>query len=375
MVERVLMAAALLVLLAASPSTGQGDPPAEVVVAAPPRPLTVGQSGHAAFPGMALGPQGEIRLVWRQGSDHAAARDGALAMAVSPATALPFGDVVPLASGGDHRDPSPSHVRGRWWLTWFTGAAAAPAQGAFAQRQGGAATRIESLPYAAITAPVVALPDGDLGAVYYGRAAGEAVDSAWFARSGDEGATWSSRRIADGRADGRDYNEPWLVVRGGVLHVLHRWGAWDSLGITSSGDGGRTWSPPRRVLPAATGRPTTAVTASGLMVVVYRHAGTLAAMAATSGDGGRTWSAPLEVMAAPPGSPLGMTYGAMVEVLPGVVRLVVGMEQADGSSDLHEAYLVETRSPQLGDEGGQAPPGAGAVAKEQAVGQGHSPTT
>lgn len=187
---------------------------------------------------------------------------------------------------------------------------------------------------------MVVLPHGDLGTVYYGHAAGEQLDSVYYAWSADGGSTWSSTRIADGPKDGRAYQEPWLVVRSGVLHVLYRYGSWDSIGISSSTDDGTHWTTtPRKILSMATGRPTAIAFASGTMAVVYRDTGTRAAMMATSRDGGTTWRS-AGILLAPPG-PLGMTYAAMVEVLPGVAHVVVAGENADGSSTLNRGWIAE----------------------------------
>ncbi len=300
----------------------------------------MGQDGHSAFPGLARAPGGRLTLVWRRGSDHAAARDGRIELAESAGPARPFGAprVVAGGDGLDYRDPSVSYAGGHRWLTYFTGARGRPAQGAFARRARRPAVRIDSLAYAAITAPIVELPGGDLGAVYYGRARAEPTTSIWFARSTDGGTRWTSTRIAAGRA----YSEPWLVVRGATLQVLHRWGRWDAIGITSSADGGRTWTAPRRILADATGRPATVVFRSGVMAVIYRSTADRSAMLAASTDHGATWTVTGTLMAAPAGSPLGMTYAAAQEVRPGVARVVFGMENADGSSRLYGAD-VRTR--------------------------------
>lgn len=311
-----------------------------VELTAGPQPLSVGQDEHSAFPGLAKTPDGGLALVWRQGTDHVASRDGNIMLSRSDGAGRAFTAPTTIASGEDYRDPSVSFVDGHRWLTYFTGTDTRPAQGAYAQRDPGPPTRIDALPYAAISAPIAALPDGDLAAVYYGRSGAETIDSVWFARSTDGGASWTSTRIANGQSAGRAYQEPWLVVNGRSVHVPHRWGAWDSLGITSSADGGRTWAAPRKILSAATGRPTTVVLSSGAMAMVYRSTTTRAAMLATSTDNGAGWTPTGTLMAAPVGSPLGMTYAAGIEVMPGVAQLVIGMEAADGSSRLNSAYLA-----------------------------------
>ena len=315
----------------------------DVTLTAPLTPVALSPAGsHAAFPGLAFTPGRTLDLAWRQGSDHVGRRDGQIVIATSLDSGLSYHDPDAVLGGGtDYRDPSVSAIDDELWLTYFTGSASNAAQGAYVVRGDRPPVRIDSLPYAAIAAPVVELPDGTVAAVYYGHAAGQARDSVWFARSTNGGASWTSTRIADGVADGRDYQEPWLVVRDGTLHVLHRYGSWDSVGITSSTDGGAHWTLPRKILGHATGRPTTLVYASGTMLTIYRDTDTRAAEMAVNKDGGANWVTSGTLLTPPTGSPLGMTYAAAVEVLPGVAHVVVGAENADGSSTLYRGWLAE----------------------------------
>ena len=322
-------------------ATPAGAKPRGLALTAPLTPLGVG-AGHAAFPGLAFAGLG-LSLVWRQGTDHAVHRDGSIMRATSFDLGRTYGGVTTLLSGQDFRDPSLSVVGDREYLTWFTGTNANPAQGAFVRRDGASPVRIDALPYAAITAPVVHLPDGRLGAAFYGRRPGETIDTAWMAWSTDNGGTWTTNRIFNGISAGLAHNEPWLTVdAAGTTHMFARWGGWDSLGQRSSPDSGRTWGPVRRIQSPATGRPTTIATASGLLVMVYRAIPWLHARVVYSKDNGTTWQFGPIALGAPAGSPHGMTYAAMTEVLPGRIHLVVGMERADGSSALHGGYLTET---------------------------------
>jgi len=309
---------------------------------APLQPLGVG-TGHSAFPGLAKRPDGSIKLVWRQGSDHYIARDGALVEATSTNGGSTYTGVSTFRSGGtDYRDPSVSFIDGHEYITWFTGSNPAPAQGAFVSRDGGNPVRIDGLPYAAIAAPVVKLPDGRLGTAFYGRKAGEVTDTAWMAWSSDLGQTWTTNRIFNSTSIGLAHNEPWLVVDDtGALHMFARWGQADGIGVRSSMDSGVTWGPARKILSDATGRPTTIQSTNGQLVMVYRALPSKAAQLAYSNDRGQTWSVGPVLLTSPAGSPNGMTYAAMVTTQPGTVRLVVGMENADGSSVLYGSTLVE----------------------------------
>lgn len=299
-------------------------------------PLTIGQTQHCAFPSLTRMPNGETHLVYRRGSDHAASRDGEIWRAVSRDGGRTYSDATRLRTGGDHRDPNISYARGAAWLSWFVGTTTNPAAGAYVMREWGPTVRIDGLPYAAITAPVIELPNGELGAVFYGRLSGDSRDTCWMAWSADDGRTWTKNRVTNQLGAGLDTNEPFAVVDGNLVHVFYRWGA--SYGIamrSTSGSGHSGWTPERPILAGATGRPTVLRTAAGMLVMVYRDLASRAAELAWSNDHGQSWAQGLLMLDAPAGSPNGMTYAAMVEPEPGVVRGVVGMEKADGSSSLY----------------------------------------
>lgn len=310
-----------------------------ITITQPPTPLGI-DTGHSAFPGMARDDDGLIRLVWRQGSDHYLKRDGNIVLSFSEdngATWSP-GDVIRI--GGDHRDPSISHALGRTWLTWFAGSTANPAIGAFSQRdQWGPTIRVDALPRAAMTAPLVELPSGELGAVFYGRQAGESYDTCWIAWSRD-GKTWTRNRFTNMIGAQIHTNEPYLVVDGNLTHVFYRWGIADSIGMRTSTDSGHTAGPQRKILTQASGRPTVIATSSGVLVMVYRKLPSEAAWIAYSSDHGVTWLDGGELMAPPVGSPNGMTYASMVETSPGEVLVVLGMESTVTSSSLYSARLA-----------------------------------
>lgn len=311
--------------------------PSGVVVTATPRYLAGSQ--HAAFPGLAPTPSG-LTLVWRQGSDHYLKRDGAILSATGDQDGRTFSPPTTVLAGGtDYRDPSVSYIAGHQYLTFFTGSAALEAQGAFVSRDGGAAVRIDTLPYAAISAPVVALPDGRLGVAFYGRKAGETLVTAWMGWSSDLGRTWSTNRIIN---SGVATPEPYLVVDGGTVHMFARWGS-SAIAVRDSADSGRTFpAGPRVIVTDCTGRPGTIRTQDGTLIMICR--GPLSqgkhAVVVYSLDHAATWTAGPIIMTAPAGSPNGMTYAAMAETLPGVVYTVVGMEQADGTSALYSTRLA-----------------------------------
>ena len=324
------------------PLTPTAAPIGVVMTAAP---TYLAGSQHAAFPSLSAMPDGRMRLEWRQGSDHVAARDGRILATTLDSWGQNPGPVETVLSqpGVDFRDPSVSYLEVggtvREYRTYFTGTPEAAAQGAMVTVDGGPPVRIDpNLPRAAISAPVVKLPDGKIATAFYGRKVGESVDTAFMAWSSDGGQSWTTNRIIN---IGIPTPEPWLVVDGPMVHMFSRWGDWDSIAVRSSPDSGVTWGPVRRVTTNGTGRPTTIAT-SGVLIMVCRLLPSKSAQVIYSLDHSATWAAGPTVLTAPPGSPLGMTYGAMA-VVPGpvpLVRLVVGMEQADGSSALYATYLA-----------------------------------
>lgn len=309
-------------------------------------PLTVGQNAHAAFPSLTPMPDGTVHLVWRQGTDHWHARDGEIHRAISRDAGRTYSDAMRLRKGGDHRDPCLTVARGAAHLNWFAGTATNPGAGVFSMREWGPTIRVDTgLVRAACCAPVVELPNGDLAVVFYGRRNGETRDTCWIAWSTDDGRTWiDQNRLTNQLGAGRDTNEPWAVVDQDRVHVFYRWGLNSAIGMRTTTDpGGHAgWSPERQILANATGRPTVLRCSSGLLVMVYRDLASRSAELAWSDDRGETWAQGLLLLAAPPGSPNGMTYAAMVEPEPGVVRGVVGMEVADGSSSLYGFELDPT---------------------------------
>lgn len=304
-----------------------------VQITQPPANLNVGQAEHSAFPGLTRLPDGPLHLVWRQGKDHKASRDGDIMSALSTDDGASYGDVRVLRTGGDYRDPSVSMVDGTEQMTWFTGSTASPALGAFTMHPWGPTARINGLPYAAMCAPLVELPDGRTGAAIYGRQSGETVDTVFMGWSVDGGLHWTTNRIINMIGAGVHTNEPWLVVDGGLTHLFYRWGSNDGIGIRTSTDSGVTgsWDAPRKILNNATGRPSVAQAPDGTLVMVYREKSTGAARIAYSADHAATWQDG-GVLAASKGG-IGMTYAAMAPTDDGTGLVgVLGMEQVNGTT-------------------------------------------
>lgn len=318
----------------------------KVTIMQAPAPLNVGQSRHSAFPGLAKLPNGDLRLVWREGTDHANTRDGMIMRATSRDGGATYQDVLALRTGADYRDPSVSVVNGAEYLTWFTGTNAAPAQGAWAMREWGSAVRFDGgLSYAATTAPLVRLPNGQIGGAFYGRKPGEGVDTAFMAWSADGGGMWTNNRIANSIGAGVAHNEPFVVVDGALTHFFYRYGG-SGLAVrtsTNSGlplaSGGTGWDSARQVLTNATGRPSTVLAADGTLIMVYREASTGAARIAYSTDHAQTFQVGPVLLASKGG--LGMTYAAMYADGVGIYG-VVGMEDSGGAASKLYGFRLAT---------------------------------
>lgn len=320
----------------------QPRPPVGVVLTATPTLLPT-TSRHSAFPGMTRDPSGDLELVWRGATDHVNTRDGD----IKTSTGLFTGQGITwmpedtLLTGEDFRDPSVSYIDDHRWLSYFTGTNTTPAGGAYVIKDDGPPVRVDGgMPYAAVSAPVVKLPSGQLAVPFYGRLANETKDTAWVATSSDSGVTWTKNRILNPAIETTP--EPWIVVDGDRTLYFARWGD-NALAVCTSWDSMQTCHGLGIIRNQATGRPNVTRTASGLLILVYRSLPTKSAQIAFSPDRGVSWYDSTQLMAAPTGSPSGMTYAAFAPTnVPGVTLTVFGMEQANGSSQLWSAYLAES---------------------------------
>jgi len=97
---------------------------------------------------------------------------------------------------------------------------------------------------------LVAMPDGELLATYYGNRPGEAKYHSGLLRSTDQGSSWEylADIAYDPEAPSEGYCEPVMaLLRNGDLLCMLRTGA-GPLYQTRSTDGGRTWSKPEQVM-------------------------------------------------------------------------------------------------------------------------------
>lgn len=312
-------------------------------------PFGLEQSPHAGYPTATRLADNTVRMMWRQGTSGTS-YDGLLYTAVGNPAASDWSppSLVQIDGSPDVRDPHLSTIGSDVWLTYFISGTNKIPTGARAARStdGGAtfgpAVRIDpNLPYAAISSPIVKVGD-KLMTGFYGRQAGETVDTAFAAWSTDNGQTWASNRIANGLAEKtpNPYSEPWVVTDGTTAVYLFRDGK-KAIATRSTPDGRATWSPVRKsVLTNATGNSASVWSSDGRIYTVYRHTVTHAAMLASSTDGGKTFHVERELMPASPNmSQFGMTYGHPVELGAGHIWCPLGMERSNGEGRLYLGYL------------------------------------
>lgn len=307
---------------------------------------------HAGFPTATQLADGRIRLMWRHGSSHASV-DGEILTSISDTTGANWSPPTHVAvdNGGDVRDPhlgpsGLSQVNGDVFLTYFVSVAGVPTGARVARSTDGGETfqpsvRIDpGYPWAAISSPVVSI-NGKLWTAFYARQTGETVDSAYAASSVDNGATWSTVRIAIG-ATGNPYQEPWVVAGNNNTAVfIFRDGTWKSLASRNINAAGVASPVYRNVLAGATGNSASVHASNGLIYTVFRDTTTRAAKLASSADNGVTWKVERELMPEPAGatSTIGMSYGHPIELGNGYIFCPLGMERSDTDSRIYLGYL------------------------------------
>lgn len=316
-------------------------------------------AAYSAFPSVCRFGGGLLRLVWRQGSDHAAARDGVIRTTTSADNGRTWTAATTAVSdvpGVDLRDPCVSTGGGNTWLTYFKGTSVLAAAGCFLRVSTddgvtwGSEIRIDpSQPYAAISAPVIQV-GANLLTTYYGKNAGDTFDSCWLATSSDGGTTWTRLLVANGPAAGRDYQEPWLITRGANVWMFFRYGTASAIGLSVSADSGATWSAPTQLFDDTTGRAAAVWLGTGTMAVVARRISDKQAVVRSrlSGSGQTAWLPARPTMVQPSSGPIGMTYAHPLEI-PGGVICPVGIESSSTVSRIHVGWLS--------DEGGISPLG------------------
>ena len=318
------------------------------------RLANAGDARYAAFPGATVLADGRVFMIWREGTDHVAAKDGIFRAQTSADQGRSWSTAFTVLSlpGVDLRDPSVSMSadKSTMYLLYFKGSATGVAEGVFLRQstdQGatfGPEVRIDpNQPYAAGASPVVPLANGLLLCTWYGKdASADARESVYVATSPDGGTTWGNQvKLIDGVAAGLDMQEPWAAVNGDTVVIMYRHGTSANIGVVVSTNGGATWGAPFLAFPG-TGRPSVVFTAeSKTLVCTYRAptGGTgQHGLVRYSRDFGATWSQAYLLERA---APNWWTYSAPVEIARGQILVPTTVEESATVSKLSLRYITE----------------------------------
>lgn len=191
---------------------------------------------------------------------------------------------------------------------------------------------------------ITEMPDGTLRMAIFGVNSGATYNPIVVFTSSDNGETWGNEiTIVDGEIDGRNYQEPNLVVlqNGNLLCMLRS----DASPITGSyfystvsEDDGATWSAASQLFHA-TGAPRIIQLSDGLLFCVYRDVSDMQAWYRISRDNGLTWEAAV-IFAT--GASDYMSYAGMVEYDAGLIGVAWSCQNSDTDANLlyKRAYLV-----------------------------------
>ena len=180
-----------------------------------------------------------------------------------------------------------------------------------------------------------------------------------YARSVDGGATWSANALKGTTAPGLEQSDPWLVLdaAGGLHYASLEYSSDNSISgvtVTSSADGGRTWSGPVQADDRGGFADKEAMTSdgSGTLYLVYDDvlgpdyatSESIDLLITRSVDGGATWSPTVSVTGAP-GNILGPVVAARPDgrVVVAWWNLAAGDVLASASTDRGATWTPAVR--------------------------------
>lgn len=191
---------------------------------------------------------------------------------------------------------------------------------------------------------IAILPDGRLALGLFGLNTGETYQSAFVVFSADDGETWGGETLlANGEADGRNYQEPNLVqLYDGQLIAMLRSDtgpvADSQIYRAVSTDDGLSWRAPEALF-VGTGAPRTIQLSNGMLLIIYRDASDLQADYRISRDNGATWEAAVSLST---GAGVQMAYASAVEYDGGLVGVAWADEDTDTNADLYFTRMFTT---------------------------------
>lgn len=310
-------------------------------------------TAHSAFPSVAIMTDGTMIMVYRQGTDHSATRDGVIKKATSTDNGRTWSAPTTLMSGAagtDLRDPCISLSRDgtKLYLTYFKATSILAAAGVFfrSSTDAGAnwATEVRvdaTLPYAASSGPVVELDNNTLVVPYYGRSGAETWDSVWTGKSTNGGTTWpTNTRILNGQTATNHYQEPWIALSGQTAVLSYRHGTAASIGMIKSTDNTVNWSAASAKF-AGTGRATIFWANADTLACIYRKLSGGDAVIRSSRDTGTSWY-PERFIEASASLAGWMTYAGVARLSNGASVCVLANEVSTSNSRVHTTYIGES---------------------------------
>jgi hypothetical protein len=179
--------------------------------------------------------------------------------------------------------------------------------------------------------------NGDILIAMSGEDTGDTEPSVRVSKSSDDAQTWSHLAdIADGPGDARDYYEPALIrlPNDDILCIMRT--TLDVFYKSLSTDDGATWSSPTSMVFPATGRPSPLVLSDGTIVLWHRDVGHIGwGVLRYSYDNGVTWTSPQLMQVAS----LQSVYAQLVEITPNDIGIAYANETNSTTAEVRFAWM------------------------------------